>query len=141
MKRQFVLVAALLSFGSIGAEAQDAEWPLCATIRGKPYTCIVDGDSFWMHGQPYRVYGVSAPRTGLQAHCEAEKRKAEEAIGVLQYVLKSGGLTFTSHGLDSQGWNLVTIRANKGDAAVALIKSNNSVDHRRGNPDVMRWCR
>ncbi|MEY9785403.1 thermonuclease family protein [Sinorhizobium fredii] len=134
-------VAATISISGTGHTQDQAgeDWPICG--YGKRITCVVDGDTFWMQGQKYRVYGVDAPEAGEGARCEKERKKAEEATRLLQYVLQSSGLKFTTHGTDRYGRTLVSVRANQGDAEVALIKSNLAVPYEGGRRDPMQWCR
>lgn len=131
-------LAVIVSTSGAG-HAQAEDWPICG--HGKRITCVVDGDTFWMRGEKYRLYGVDAPEAGERARCEKERKKAEEATRLLQYVLRSSDLKFTTRGTDRYGRTLVSVRANKGDAEIALIKSNLAVPYEGGRRDPMRWCR
>ena len=94
-----------------------------------------------MRGQKYRVYGVDTPEAGEGARCEKEREKAGQATRLLQYILQSSDLKFTPRGTDRYGRTLVSVRANKGEAGIALIKSNLAVPYEGGRRDPMQWCR
>ena len=142
--RFFIMIGAATAaiFYSTVGQAQSPvreEWPICG--YGKRITCIVDGDTFWMNGQKYRLYGVDAPEAGDKAQCASERGRAREATEYLQSIMRAGGLRFTNRGVDRYDRILVTVQTNQGDAADLLLKNNRAVAYQGGRRDNQQWCR
>lgn len=64
----------------------EAQWTRCGYGRG--HYCVIDGDSFKIGQEVYRVLGVDAPE--LEARCPAEAQAAEGATRALQDWLNAG---------------------------------------------------
>ena len=69
MRIIIITTTATVMLGSTSFDQSPAPdlWPICG--YGKRVTCIVDGDTFWMNRQKYRLYGVDAPEAGDKAQC------------------------------------------------------------------------
>lgn len=48
-----------------------AAFALCAD--GPRITCVVDGDTYWLHGTKFRIAGINAPETHGSS-CTADAR-------------------------------------------------------------------
>lgn len=64
----------------------EAQWTRCGYGRG--HYCVVDGDSFKIGQESYRVLGVDAPE--MEARCPAEAKRAEAATRALHDWLNAG---------------------------------------------------
>lgn len=64
-----------------------ASFTLCAT--GPRTTCVVDGDTFWLHGEKVRIADINAPETH-GASCTAEAMLGAEATRRLIALLNAG---------------------------------------------------
>jgi micrococcal nuclease len=54
--------------------------------------CVVDGDTFWMHGNKYRIADIDTPETH-PPRCEAEAVLGKRATDRLQALLNDGPFT------------------------------------------------
>ena len=64
-----------------------ASFALCA---GTPRTtCVVDGDTFWLHGEKVRIADINAPETH-SAGCPAEAARGAQATRRLIMLLNAG---------------------------------------------------
>ena len=64
-----------------------ASFALCA---GTPRTtCVVDGDTFWLHGEKVRIADINAPETH-SAGCPAEAARGAQATRRLITLLNAG---------------------------------------------------
>lgn len=52
-------------------------------------TCVVDGDTFWLHGEKVRLADINAPETHAAA-CTAERELGHKATRRLIVLLNSG---------------------------------------------------
>jgi micrococcal nuclease len=93
----------------------------CGLVRR---TCVVDGDTFWLHGQKIRVADIDTPEVS-QPQCAAEKALGDRATDRLVVLLNQGPFEMTPIGNrdeDQYGRKLrVIVRAGRslGDQLVA----------------------
>ena len=64
-----------------------ASFALCTT--GPRTTCVVDGDTFWLHGEKVRIADINAPETH-RASCATEAMLGAEATRRLIALLNAG---------------------------------------------------
>ncbi len=64
-----------------------ASFALCA--NGPRTTCVVDGDTFWLHSEKVRIADINAPETHGAA-CPAEAARGAEATRRLITLLNAG---------------------------------------------------
>ena len=64
-----------------------AAFTLCAP--GPRFTCVVDGDTFWLSGEKVRIADINAPETH-GAHCAAERTMGARATERLIVLLNEG---------------------------------------------------
>lgn len=62
--------------------------------------CVVDGDTFWMHGEKIRIANIDAPETH-PPRCAEEKRLGEAATARLRALLNAGPVTLAIEGRDT----------------------------------------
>lgn len=103
-----------------------------------------DGDSGWINGTAFRLYGVDAPESSpARAKCESERRRALDAKKAAQ-ALTAGAEIRVRHiyGEDKYGRELVDISADGRDVASALI-GNGHLKYWRYSAGQKKpvWCR
>ena len=63
------------------------------------YTCVIDGDTFWLEGEKIRIADINAPETH-PAHCEHEAQLGRAATHRLQALLSEGPFELVRDGPD-----------------------------------------
>lgn len=66
----------------------------CGIVRR---TCVVDGDTFWLHGQKIRIADIDTPEVS-QPRCAAEKALGNRATDRLINLLNQGPFEMTPFG-------------------------------------------
>ncbi len=74
-------------------DALSAQFGFCHSGGGT--NCVVDGDTFWLHGQRYRIADIDTPETH-GPRCAAEGALGARATGRLQDLLNAGPFTLES---------------------------------------------
>lgn len=93
---QVIAVAAgmvdLSTTGSVSPDAEPirAKFSICAST--KRINCVVDGDTFWYHGEKYRISDINTPEISQPA-CERERQLGRQAQVALLQSLNGAGLT------------------------------------------------
>ena len=59
---------------------------------GPRYTCVVDGDTFWLEGEKIRIADINTPEVG-SPECAREAQLGAQATGRLIALLNSGGFS------------------------------------------------
>jgi len=80
-----------LTFGGQQTDVETARFELCAGADERD-NCIVDGDTFWYHGDKIRIADINAPEAS-NPQCHAEARLAARATGRLYDLLNDGPFT------------------------------------------------
>ncbi|PLW76827.1 thermonuclease family protein [Cohaesibacter celericrescens] len=107
--------------------------PICSF--GSRYSCVVDGDTFWLEGTKYRLKGVDTPE--MKGKCSNERRLAERASEALSAHLGQGELKLQTFGEDRFGRTLVKISSDGQDAGQMLLDKKLA----RQWPDGQKfWC-
>lgn len=90
------------TIGPPSAEAANPAAPVHFGLchRGGGTNCVVDGDSFWMHGERVRVADIDAPETH-PPRCAEERRLGDAATRRLQALLNQGPVTLAVEGRDT----------------------------------------
>jgi endonuclease YncB( thermonuclease family) len=98
-----------------------AAFALCAA--GPRDTCVVDGDTFWLHGQKIRIADINAPETH-QAGCPAEQRQGERATRRLTVLLNQGPFELATEGraTDWYGRQLRIVRRDGRSLGAQLVR-------------------
>lgn len=71
---------------SAPSSSYEAEFNHCSLIR---YTCVVDGDTFWLKGTKIRVADIDTPEVS-QPRCPAEKALGDRATDRFIELLNEG---------------------------------------------------
>jgi endonuclease YncB( thermonuclease family) len=100
------------------APLRASEWPICA--GGHRVTCIVDGDTFWLHGIKYRLSGVDTPEV-FHPLCGSERRLAARATVRLAELMGRGEPQLRSFGRDVYDRELVTVAVAGVDVGDTLV--------------------
>lgn len=136
MNRLALALAACLL--ALPAYAQPAHMEMCG--RNQPNTndktCVVDGDTVWLHGQNLRLmdFDTPEPQTGICGG-EFEVALAHQASARLLELLNTNDWTVETFGTDRYGRTLATIRIDDVDVGDILIAENLA----RRWPDGDEW--
>jgi micrococcal nuclease len=113
-----------------------AAFALCAS--GPRITCVVDGDTFWLHGEKIRIADINAPETHSAA-CPAEAVRGAAATRRLIGLLNAGpfALETGTRDRDRYGRQLRIVRRGGSSLGAALVEAGLAErwQGRRGD-----WC-
>lgn len=113
-----------------------ASFTLCAT--GPRTTCVVDGDTFWFHGEKVRIADINAPETH-GASCTAEAMLGAEATRRLIALLNAGPFMLEAgpRNRDRYGRQLRTVTRGGGSLGGQLVAEGLAESWRGRRSD---WC-
>lgn len=133
--RTLILFAALLSMSLPQIVlGRDVHFPLCGA--GKRVTCVVDGDTFWLGREKFRLAGIDTPEAS-RPRCAAEAHLADKATLRLQSLLNGGAVALERQGQDRYGRTLVDVRAG-GQSVERVLVAEGLAQHWRGRK--ANWC-
>ena len=123
-----------------GADRDGARFTLCG--RGARVNCVVDGDTFWYHGDKIRVADINAPEVS-QPHCPAEARLGAEATQRLAALLNAGPFTLAPNadgsGRDRDKYGrLLRVVTRKGESLGTTLVNEGLAETWRGRRGS--WC-
>lgn len=100
--------------------------------------CVVDGDTFWFHGQDIRIADIDAPETH-EWHCPSEKARGDKATERLHELLESGAIQLQSIDRDEDvyGRKLRLVHVNGTSVGETLISEGLAHRYVRGK---LPWC-
>lgn len=83
----------------------------------------VDGDSGWINGREFRLYGVDAPEgSPSRARCSEEQRRSAQAKAAAQSLTRQGSVEVrSSMGTDKYGRELLSLTVDGKDVAASLV--------------------
>lgn len=113
-----------------------AAFTLCtATPRD---TCVVDGDTFWLHGEKIRITDINAPETHGAA-CPAERTLGDRATRRLVQLLNAGSFDLEVEGRaqDRYGRQLRVVRRGGRSLGAQLVDEGLAEPWRGRRSD---WC-
>ena len=134
MPRLLALAFTAIAIISVAPPALAASFPICK--GGHRFTCVVDGDTFWMKGEKIRVEGYDSPEMG-EPKCARPAAGAVEARSALAELLNSGEVTLDRSGTDKYGRTLATVRVDGVDITRLMIGAGHG---RRYSPGQQPWC-
>lgn len=113
-----------------------ASFALCAA--GPRTTCVVDGDTFWLHGEKVRIADINAPETH-GASCPAEAARGAEATRRLIMLLNAGPFVLEAgtRDRDRYGRALRTVTRNGRSLGAQLVAEGLAEPWRGRRSD---WC-
>ena len=113
-----------------------AAFTLCtATPRD---TCVVDGDTFWLHGEKIRIADINAPETHGAA-CPAERTLGDRSTRRLVQLLNAGAFDLEVDGRaqDRYGRQLRVVRRGGRSLGAQLVDEGLAEPWRGRRSD---WC-
>ncbi|WP_340588497.1 thermonuclease family protein [Erythrobacter alti] len=121
------------------ASDPEAAWfQLC--VGPVRYTCVVDGDTIWYHGEKIRVLDIDAPEVS-SPECRREAELGERATLALRDVLNEGPFSLSRDGFepnrDRFGRQLRRVTREGEPIAERLIGLGLAVRYRAAGPG---WC-
>ncbi len=126
----------LMAEANAPAEVARADVRFGYCHAGGGMNCVVDGDTFWMHGQRVRIADIDTPETH-PPRCAEEERLGFAAGRRLQDLLNAGPVTLSGSGEDRYGRLLRTVErdgVSLGDVLVSEGLARPYGGGRRG------WC-
>ena len=132
--------ATMAGFADIAASApgdgSQAYFPICG--GGQRYTCVVDGDTFWLRGEKIRVADIDTPEVS-SPRCPAELALGRRATGRMQELLNAGpfALEPADRAEDRYGRKLFRVTRAGESLGTALVGEGLAVWFGNGRPD---WC-
>lgn len=129
--------SAPLSF--VSAPVQNAGLNIGTCQGSARYTCVVDGDTFWLHGENIRIADINTPEIS-DAGCGAERAKGQEAKLRLVELLNAGsfGLETVDRDQDQYGRSLRVVTRNGASLGDQLVAEGLAEPWRGRRSD---WCR
>lgn len=105
---------------------------------GPRQTCVVDGDTFWLHGEKIRIADINAPETH-GAGCPEEARRGEAARLRLQRLLNAGpfALATGARARDRYGRSLRVVLRDGQSLGAQLVREGLAEPWRGSRGD---WC-
>jgi endonuclease YncB( thermonuclease family) len=101
-------------------------------------TCVVDGDTFWLHGEKVRIADINAPET-LGAACASERALGEAAKLRLAALLNAGAFDLASAGRERDRFGrLLRIVRRDGRSLGAQLVAEGLAEPWRGRRSD--WC-
>lgn len=91
--------------------------PVCG--RQRRINCVVDGDTFWLEGEKYRIANIDTPE--LKGKCKAEQAMALRARQRLAEMVNDRPIQIEASGKDRYGRRLVMITDVSGDLGQRLV--------------------
>lgn len=122
------------------ADREAARFALCSGPHR--VTCVVDGDTFWYHGDKIRIADINAPEVSKPS-CEREAELGNRATGRLLALLNSGPFTLapnddgTGRDSDRYGRLLRTVTRDGASLGGELV-SEGLAEHWKGYRG--NWC-
>lgn len=110
--------------------------PVCGS--GARYTCVVDGDTFWLNGEKIRIADIDTPEIS-SPRCPAELDRGNLAKQRLASLLNAGpfALEAADRAQDRYGRSLYTVTRSGESIGSALVGEGLAVWYGNGRPD---WC-
>ncbi len=122
-----VVVSVLLTM-SLPAQAME----LCGSA--KRVTCVVDGDTFWLHGEKIRIADIDAPE--VHGRCRKERHLAAQATQRLALLLDESDIQLRRDGKDRFGRSLAKVTSSDREIGEELIAEGLAQPWPRLKP----WC-
>ncbi len=113
-------------------------WAIGKCGSGTRYTCVVDGDTFWLNGEKFRTFGYDTPEPDPRHGCggQAERRLANNATRRFIQLWNSGSVNIKRvGGQDRYGRSLAVVLVNGTNIGDILISERLA----RRYPDGRKW--
>lgn len=118
------------------ATASAVLFALCSTPRR--VTCVVDGDTFWLHGEKVRIADINAPET-QGAACAGERAMGTAAKLRLAALLNAGAFDLTIEGRERDRYGrLLRVVRRDGKSLGAQLVAEGLAEPWRGRRSD--WC-
>ena len=124
--------------GAMSPVPVSAQFAPC--VGGSRHTCVVDGDTIWLHGEKIRIADIDAPEISQPA-CEAERIAGTRATERLTTWLNVGAFEVHPNpdGRDTDRYGRkLRILARGGESVVEVLKAAGLATRWGGKGK--RWC-
>ena len=117
-------------------DTASASFGICG--GGARYTCVVDGDTFWLDGQKIRISDIDTPEV-FSPRCPAELERGRLATERLTGLLNAGPFALEQNGRAQDRYGRALYRVTRGGESIgsALVDEGLAVWYGNGRPD---WC-
>ena len=130
------LAAGLVASVPSGGDHEIARFSRCdGPVR---YTCVVDGDTFWYHGEKVRIADINTPETS-EPQCPREAELGEQATARLVQLLNKGPFSMEQidRETDRYGRKLRLVMRN-GVSLGSTLEAEGLAEHWQGRR--RNWC-
>jgi micrococcal nuclease len=108
--------------------------PVCGS--GRRVNCVVDGDTFWLDGEKYRIANIDTPE--IKGKCSAEHTTALRARQRLAEMVENRPIQIRASGKDRYGRTLVLVADASGDIGNRLVGEGLA---EVWGGDFIDWCK
>ena len=134
------IVALPLVLAAPLAHAQDAadgaQFARCGS--GERVTCVVDGDTFWYHGEKIRLLDINTPEVSRPG-CASERELGERATERLIALLNQGAFTLEAQGREADRYGrLLRVASRNGRSLGAVLVAEGLAEEWQGRRSD--WC-
>jgi endonuclease YncB( thermonuclease family) len=106
--------------------------------EGPRFTCVVDGDTFWLNGEKVRIADINAPETH-DAGCRDEQARGEKATRRLIALLNAGPFELVAADRDRDRYGrLLRVVTRNGQSIGARLVAEGLAEPWRGRRSD--WC-
>jgi endonuclease YncB( thermonuclease family) len=139
MAARFCILALPILLWAAPALPQDAEQArFSACGSAARVTCVVDGDTFWYHGDKIRLTDINTPETS-QPGCLAEADLGARATRRLIELLNSGAFSLQAQGRDRDRYGrLLRVVTRDGASLGAVLVAEGLAEPWQGRRSD--WC-
>ncbi len=103
--------------------------PLLGPIR---YSCVIDGDTFWLRGEKIRIADINAPEIS-EPKCSYESELGEKATQRLVELLNAGPFTLERADRDTDRYGRqLRVVTREGESLGLTLEKEGLAEHWRG---------
>ncbi|MGV3490219.1 MAG: thermonuclease family protein [Devosia sp.] len=102
------------------------------------YTCVVDGDTFWLEGVKYRVADIDTPEVS-QPGCAAERALGRRATQRFAELLNAGPFELGGYERDEDRYGRKLRIVRRGGESIGMMLVAEGLAHVWGGPQ-REWC-
>ncbi|MBD8064202.1 thermonuclease family protein [Devosia sp. PTR5] len=111
-------------------------FPLCAGTQR--FTCVVDGDTFWLHGIKVRVADIDTPEIGSPG-CAAELARGRQATARMRELISAGPFELAPADRDQDRYGRKLRIVMRDGRSLGQVLVGEGLAHVWGGPE-REWC-
>ena len=126
------------SFFSTEQVVEQYEVTFSECSSGSRYTCVVDGDTFWLDGEKIRIADINTPEVS-SPECAREAQLGAQAMGRLIALLNQGGFSLEAIDRDEDQYGRkLRIVTRAGDSLGDVLVEEGLAEEWQGRRSS--WC-